>query len=157
MSAVESVNKIIDVTESTVKSVDKITYNTVTIIVTFLVSQSKAILKFLIEKNVVSAGIAIVVGTQVGRITGAFVENLLSPFINLIIGGETKNLEDFKIEVMTVQFKVGMFLSQLIQFIITMSMVYYVFKLTQISNIDSLLNQSVAIGTLAANEKTHDE
>ncbi len=148
MSTLQTVQNVINTTESVVNQVDTSFTKYIMIIVTFVVYQSKKILKFLIDKNVVSAGIAIIVGTQISKITGAFVDNLLGPFINLILAGKTKNFEDYEIEIFTVHFKVGLFLSNLIQFLINMSLVYYIFQISQVSNFDAFLNQSVAIGTM---------
>ena len=152
VNVLDTINNAVDKTASVVKHVDNKLTNTIAIIVTFLITQSKKILKFLIDRNVVSAGIAIIVGTQIGRITTAFVEYLLSPFINLILAGETKKLEDYEIEIYGVHFRIGLFISSLIQFIINMSMVYYVFQVAQFSseNFDSFLNQSVRVGTTSS-------
>lgn len=152
VNVLDTINNAVDKTESVVKHIDNKLTNTIAIIVTFLITQSKKILKFLIDRNVVSAGIAIIVGTQIGRITTAFVEYLLSPFINLILAGETKKLEDYEIEIYGVHFRIGLFISSLIQFIINMSMVYYVFQVAQFSseNFDSFLNQSVRVGTTSS-------
>ncbi len=148
----ESVGNLINTTETVVKKADTELTNVIAIIVTFVVTQSKKILKFLIDKNVVSAGIAIIVGTQIAKITGAFVDNLLGPFINLILPSDKKYLEDYEIEIYGAHFKVGLFLSNFIQFLINMSMVYYVFQISQLTtgNFDSFLSQSISAGTLAS-------
>lgn len=154
LNAVKSINQVIDTTDVVVKNVDIVVTNSITYIVTFFLTQSKKFLKFLIDKNVVSAGIAIIVGSQVGKITGSFVENLLSPFINLILAGETKNFDDYIIEFRGIHFKVGLFITSLIQFFINMIMVYHVFQIAQFSTsgFDLILNQSVANNTLAASK-----
>ncbi len=150
-SVIKHTGTVLQYTESAVKIVDSTITASIMYVVTFFVHQSKQILKFLIEKNIISAGIAIIVGSQVGQITGAFVENLLSPFINLILAGETKHLEDYQIEMYGVYFKVGKFLSTLIQFTINMTMVYYIFKVTQLSSsgFNSFLGQSAAANAVA--------
>jgi large-conductance mechanosensitive channel len=151
-SAITSVNKIVDTAESTIKHFDETLTNSITIVVTFFVTQTKKFLKFLIDKNVVSAGLAIIVGTQIGKLTGAFVEYLLAPFINMILAGETKSLDDYVIVIYGVNFKIGLFITNLIQFLINMLMVYYVFQIAQLSTsgFDSILNQSVTTNALAA-------
>lgn len=152
LNVTNSVNKVVDTAEAVINNVDETLTNTIAIIVTFIVKQSSKLLKFLVDKNVVSAGIAIIVGTQIGKITGAFVDNLLGPFINLIIPSDTKHLEEYEIELYGAHFKVGLFISNLIQFLLNMSMVYYVFQITQISsgNFDMFLNQSIAVGTMSS-------
>ncbi len=148
----ESVGNLINTTETVVKKADTGFTNIIVIIVTFVVTESKKIFKFLIDKNVVSAGIAIIVGTQVARITGAFVDNLLGPFINLILPSDKKHLEDYEVEIYGAHFKVGLFISNLTQFLINMAMVYYVFQISKLSNenFDKFLNQSVSVGTTAS-------
>ncbi len=148
----ESVGNIINTTEAVIKKADMTLTKTIAIIVTFVVTQSKKILKFLIDKNVVSAGIAIIVGTQIAKITGAFVDNLLGPFINLILPSDKKYLEEYEIEFYGAHFKVGLFISNFIQFIINMTMVYYVFQISQFStdNFDRFITQSISVGTVAA-------
>lgn len=152
LNVTNSVNTVVDTAEAVINKADETLTNTIAIIVTFFVTQSKKLLKFLVDKNVVSAGIAIIVGTQIGKITGAFVDNLLGPFINLIIPSDTKHLEEYEIELYGAHFKVGLFISNLIQFLLNMAMVYYVFQITQISsgNFDAFLNQSISVGTMAS-------
>ena len=156
VNAVNSINQIIDTTDVVVQKIDTVASNSISVIVTFFISQSKKFLKFLIDKNVVSAGIAIIVGTQVGKITGSFVLHLLSPFINLIFAGDTNNFDDYQIEFRGVYFKIGSFITNLISFLINMIMVYYVFQIAQFStgNFDGMLNQSVAANTMAASHVT---
>lgn len=151
VNVTESVGNLINTTESVIKKADMTLTKTIAIIVTFVVTQSKKIFKFLIDKNVVSAGIAIIVGTQIAKITGAFVDNLLGPFINLILPSDKKYLEDYEIEIYGAHFKVGLFISNLLQFIINMTMVYYVFQISQFSseNFDKFLTQSISVGTLS--------
>ncbi len=148
----ESVSNLINTTETVVKKADTGLTNIIAIIVTFVVTESKKIFKFLIDKNVVSAGIAIIVGTQVARITGAFVDNLLGPFINLILPSDKKHLEDYEVEIYGAHFKVGLFISNLTQFLINMTMVFYIFQISKFSNenFDKFLNQSVSVGTTAS-------
>lgn len=152
LNVTNSVNKVVDTAEAVINKADETLTNTIAIIVTFIVKQSSKLLKFLVDKNVVSAGIAIIVGTQIGKITGAFVDNLLGPFINLIIPSDTKHLEQYEIEFYGAHFKVGLFISNLIQFLLNMTIVYYVFQITQISsgNFDMFLNQSIAVGTMSS-------
>ena len=152
MSTVKTINKVVDTTESVVTNIDSAVSSSITFIVTFFLTQSKKFLKFLIDKNVVSAGIAIIVGTQIGKITGAFVEYLLSPFINLILAGETASLDDYEIILYGIHFKVGLFIKNLIQFMLNMVMVYYVFQIAQFStgNFDSFFNQTIAMETISA-------
>ncbi len=151
----ESVGKLIDTTETVIKKADTSLTNIISIIVTFVVTQSKKILKFLIDRNVVSAGIAIIVGTQISRLTTAFVDNLLGPFINLILPSEKKHLEQYEIEIYGAHFKVGLFISNFIQFLMNMAMVYYVFQIAQFSsgNSNTFLNQTISAGTIASAKK----
>ena len=60
-----STQEIIDKTGFFVKEVDAKFTKYIMVIGTFFLHQSKNILKFLSEKNVISAGIAIIVGTQI--------------------------------------------------------------------------------------------
>ena len=143
MSTVETVKNVIDTTEVIAKNANIKFNKVISVIVTFVISQSTQFLKFLVDKNVVSVGIAIIVGSQIGKITGSFVDYILSPLVNLIIGSETKHLEEYEFEFYGMSFKLGLFLSNFIQFLMNMVMVYYVFKFSQISNLDALVNQSV--------------
>lgn len=153
-NTIKTINSAVDATELVVTKIDLFTKKIIRIIISFCVIQSKQFIKFLVDKNVVSAGIAIIVGTQIGKITGSFVEYLLAPFINLILAGKTKSFNDYEFEVYTIRFKIGLFLTNLIQFFINMLMVYYVFKMTQFSStgFNSFLNSTVAMETVNASQ-----
>ena len=147
VQAANAINDVVNTTETVIKQVDMRITTEISMVVTFFASQSKKILRFLIDKNVISAGIAIIVGTQIGKITGAFVDYLLSPFINLILAGETKNFEDYEVVMYGVHFKVGLFLSNLIQFLINMAIVYYIFAFSKMSSegLGTLIGQAAVM------------
>jgi large-conductance mechanosensitive channel len=87
-------------------------------------------MNFLVGKNVLELGLAFIVSSNINRVASDFIDNIVSPVINKISSSEEEKLKDAKISIFGIKFEIGNFLMSLLKFIITMIVIYYVFKLT---------------------------
>jgi large conductance mechanosensitive channel len=78
---------------------------------------------FLLRGNVVDLAVAVVIGAAFTAVVNAFVTSFLTPLIGLVSGGGTLG---GKLVVSDQTFRWGAFLSQLIAFVLTAAVVYFV-------------------------------
>jgi large conductance mechanosensitive channel len=78
---------------------------------------------FLLRGNVVDLAVAVVIGATFTAVVNAFVTSFLTPLIGLVSGGGTLG---GKLVVSDQTFRWGAFLSQLIAFVLTAAVVYFV-------------------------------
>jgi large conductance mechanosensitive channel len=80
---------------------------------------------FVFRGNVVDLAIGVIIGASFGKITTAFVEDLVMPVISVLLPGGTWReavLEPFP----TMQFRVGHFLAAIIDFVIVATVLFFV-------------------------------
>jgi large conductance mechanosensitive channel len=78
---------------------------------------------FLLRGNVVDLAVAVVIGAAFTAVVNAFVTSFLTPLIGLVSGGGELGGE---LEINEQHFTWGAFLSQLIAFVLTAAVVYFV-------------------------------
>jgi large conductance mechanosensitive channel len=78
---------------------------------------------FLLRGNVVDLAVAVVIGAAFTAVVNAFVTSFLTPLIGLVSGGGELGGQ---LEINEQQFTWGAFLSQLIAFVLTAAVVYFV-------------------------------
>jgi large conductance mechanosensitive channel len=78
---------------------------------------------FLLRGNVVDLAVAVVIGAAFTAVVNAFVGSFLTPLIGLVSGGGELGGE---LEINEQHFTWGAFLSQLIAFVLTAAVVYFV-------------------------------
>jgi large-conductance mechanosensitive channel len=62
------------------------------------------------------------------------IDIILTPIIQRFTGNKTTKLEEVKISILGVNLQIGLFLSKLINFIIILIIVYYIWKLSTLPN-----------------------
>lgn len=77
---------------------------------------------FLFRGNIVDLAVAVVIGGAFNQLVEAFTASFLTPLINLIGGGDVGG----KFTVNGQDFTYGAFISQLISFVITAAVIYFV-------------------------------
>lgn len=94
-------------------------------------------LHFVREKGVLGLAVGIIVGGAVTKLVSSLVDNLISPLIGAITGvaGNLASLT-YTIPHTNIIFKWGAFTSSLIDFIVVLLVVYYVFVKSPLSKID---------------------
>lgn len=83
--------------------------------------------KFINRGNVVDLSVGVIVGAAFGKIVSSLVDNILMPLIGLIIGGIDFSNLSFKVKDATIQY--GMFLQNIIDFLIIAFCVFLFVKL----------------------------
>lgn len=98
----------------------------------------KEFVLFIREKGVVGLAIGIIIGGAITQFVNALVEDLINPLLGAITG-TFANLEELVYQVphTDIAFKIGHFLSSLINFVVIAAVVYFIFmKVPLLRDID---------------------
>lgn len=87
---------------------------------------------FIREKGVLGLAVGIIVGGAVSKIVNSIVADLLNPLIGAVTGSADLSLLAYTVPLTSITFKWGDFLSNLIEFIAILLVVYVVFVKTPI-------------------------
>jgi large conductance mechanosensitive channel len=80
--------------------------------------------KFVLRGNLVDLAVAVVIGTQFSTLVHAFVTSFINPLMQLI-GGQP-NFSDLYLKVGRAKFTYGVFLTEVLSFLIAAAVVYFV-------------------------------
>ena len=83
--------------------------------------------EFIRKQGVVGLAIGFLLGGAVSKIVASFVEDIVSPFLGLILG-PVGVFTDLSIKMGESYIRIGSFISNLIDFIIICAIVYFVFR-----------------------------
>jgi large conductance mechanosensitive channel len=89
-------------------------------------------LDFVRERGVVGLAVGFVLATAVQKVVTAFVTDIVNPFIGIAFLGTTQTLAQYTVG----GFKVGDFISSLIDFVILILIVYLMFKVLGLDKLD---------------------
>ncbi len=101
--------------------------------------QLKNFFTFIRRQGVVGLAIGFVLGGATSAVVSSLVEDILNPFIGLILGG-TESLEQMVFTIGSAQIRWGNFFSTLIDFFVIAAVVYFVFKGLGLEKIDKKKN-----------------
>lgn len=87
-------------------------------------------LNFLLEKNVFQTGLAFVLGSQVNAVVLKFVTTIINPIVDKVVQEETKTKTT---KIFGVEFKTGELSLALINFILVLFFLYYLYKISDSS------------------------
>lgn len=93
--------------------------------------QVSGFVEFIRERGVMGLAIGFVLGSSVQKVVTALVDDIISPFINLI-AGRADTLREFTVG----PFLVGDFFSVLVDFLILAAVVYFVFRSIGLQKLD---------------------
>ena len=105
-------------------------------IIDILKEQSEDFLRFLFKQNLIQLGIGLLVATQLSAFTTNVSTNVLAPIINSLSTGSQKNLADYTITIFGVTFKVGTVIVGIINLLLMIIVIYFLYQLTKITNFD---------------------
>lgn len=91
--------------------------------------------QFLNENNVISIGIAFIIAMQVNALGTSFVDSIISPIINAILGDGEDSLAEQEFVIFGIEFKFGLFIASLIKFALFMFIIYIIFSVSGIRKI----------------------
>ena len=101
---------------------DKVSKSTVEIL--------KEFKDFIISKNIISLAIGLVLATQINTLSKSFSQGLVDPIINRGLTHITKDLNKFDVNVLSMQFKIGMIFSDLINLLCVIIIIFVIWKLS---------------------------
>ncbi len=112
----------------------------VIIILDFLKDNITGILSFLFEKNIIQTMIGLLIASQISKFTSVLSDVIISPIIQLISFGQFSKLEDFKIYLFGVEFKIGLLIITLVNVLLVFIIIYYIWKLSRVENYKFILD-----------------
>ena len=128
------INKTIDLTSTTYNNI----YH---YILDIFIVNAEGIFTFISNKNIVTTGIGIIIGTNIAGLATVFTDVIVSPIVNGFSGGYIKDLQSLSFTILGIEFKIGLLLKKIIDFFSIVIIVYYIWKLTQITNVDSIIDK----------------
>lgn len=100
--------------------------------------------EFISRGNVMDLAVGVIIGSAFGKIVSSLVDNILMPFIGMIIGGI--NFSTLSITVGTAQIQYGLFLQNIIDFLIVAFCIFLIVKsLNKLSNIKKKEQEKPAV------------
>jgi large-conductance mechanosensitive channel len=94
------------------------------------------VMTFLFEKKLIQTAIGLIIATQIGKFTNVLSEVIISPIMQIITFGQVKKLEDFKINIFGIEFKLGLLIINLLDFVFVVIIVYYIWRISRLKNFD---------------------
>ena len=89
-------------------------------------SIKKEFKEFIMKGNVMDLAIGVVIGAAFGKIVSSLVENILMPFLGILMQGI--NFQSFSVKVGEAEIKYGMFIGAIIDFLIIAAVLFLVIK-----------------------------
>ncbi|MGE4426497.1 MAG: large conductance mechanosensitive channel protein MscL [Solirubrobacteraceae bacterium] len=86
----------------------------------------KDLKEFLFKGNLVDLAVAVILGTAFGAVVSALVDSVLMPIIAAIVGKPSFN--DIVISLSDTDIKIGVFLTQLVNFIIIGTVLFFIVR-----------------------------
>lgn len=94
----------------------------------------KGLIEFIRKQGVVGLAIGFIVGVAVGQVVTSLVTDLVNPVIGLVVGN--RNLDELVFHAGKATFNYGHFIGVLINFIIILAVVYFLFKVLRLERLD---------------------
>ena len=110
--------------------------NIANIILDIIKEQLAGLLKFLFDKNIIQVGIGLIIATNINKMTNLITDHLIYPIINKFISSNLNGLEEHKSYVFGMEFKTGIIITNFINFILIIIVVYYLWKLSQMTDFE---------------------
>lgn len=85
--------------------------------------------EFLNDTNVVGIVIGLMISSQAVQLVNEFVQSFVSPLISFMFNRAAVDVDEIKIDVGGVQFKLASFISALIRFTIVLVLVYSIYRM----------------------------
>lgn len=130
----EFISSTLKNTETVVNKLDSNLNIVVSHFISVIQSQVVDLFKFLIDKNVIQISIGLLLATQIKKINDILQTVIISPIVNRVTFGNLEKLEDWKIDLLGIEIKIGLLMSGLIDFMLVILIVYYIWKLTLITD-----------------------
>ncbi len=113
--------------------------NIIILIVSFIKNYSSDFINFLLDKNIIQTCIGILLSGQIIILTSTITNNIINPILKRLSFTE-KEFEDIKYERFGIQFDIGKIFTNLFTFFIVGSIIFYIWNLTNITDLSSVNN-----------------
>lgn len=97
-------------------------------IIAFIGDEFTEFVAFLSKNNIITSGVGLIIALQVNRLFLDFIADIVKPVANNII---SEDIDKHETKLAGISFKFGHLLTSLINFIITMIFIFYLYKITQ--------------------------
>ena len=131
MNIVNKGKTLLNETEIMASNVNNIILHYTELLMEIVRTQSDDFLQFIFKQNVIQIGIGLLIATQLSILTKLMSDEFFGPIIQKFINNKDKKLEDYKVSVFGIEFKVGLFILNFINFIFVIIFIYFLYKLTQ--------------------------
>jgi large-conductance mechanosensitive channel len=116
-------------------------------ILDIIILNGEGIFKFLFNRDIITTGIGIIIGTNISGLASVFTDVIISPLVSAVSSGYVKDLESMSFKILGIEFKIGLLLKKIIDFLTMIIVVYYIWKLTQITDISSVIDNMKKLKT----------
>ena len=99
--------------------------------------------EFISKGNVIDLAVGVIIGAAFGKIVTSIVEDILMPLIGIVVGGV--DFTGLTLEVGTATVKYGVFIQNVIDFLIVAACIFFVVKL--ISKLNRKKEETVEVAT----------
>jgi large-conductance mechanosensitive channel len=103
-------------------------------------TQSQEFYKFLLNRNIITICIGLLISVQFGKIVNTIADEILAPIINKLALTNTPKLEDYKAKILGIEFRIGLLLLNVISFILIILLVYIIYEFTQSNHTEFIHN-----------------
>jgi len=93
-------------------------------------------INFLLDKNIFQVGISFIIASQTRALSSKVVESLLFPFVIYLMG---KDFDKKETELGQIKIKTGILIKALVEFILIMLFIYYLYKISQPKSLIDIL------------------
>ena len=93
-----------------------------------LKEELKGFLQFLLDRNIFQSGISFLIATQVNSLAKNIIESIVTPILERVLDKKIRNQDT---EVFGIKFKTGQLILNLINFMIVMFFIYYLYRITK--------------------------
>ena len=97
-------------------------------IIAFIGDEFSEFIAFLNKNNIISSGVGLIIALQINRLFLDFIADIVKPVANKIV---SEDIDKHETNLLGISFKFGHLLTSIINFLITMIFIFYLYKITQ--------------------------
>jgi large conductance mechanosensitive channel len=97
----------------------------------YIANEFADFMTFLLERNIFQTGVAFVIAAQVNKFMLDIMNSLISPIVSKALDVNSKSkLENKTLRLFGIEFKIGILIMSIINFLVIMLLIFYIFKLS---------------------------
>jgi len=130
--------------KDTVSLTESAVFNTASTVTDVIKTNSVGFLKFLVDRGIFQTAVAVLISNQLSVLTNALTIFIISPITKKISGGASKSLSEWTITIFTIEFKIGLLIQTLINFLLILFVIYHIWKIVDLQNY-GFINQIIGV------------